>query len=78
MSNACGVGYCSKGFSKEEVQECVSSARPDWNGLCAYQNGTKIDDPEEVIQLTCCANGCDMVAYLYANWNGLCAYQGQD
>ena len=75
MSNACGIGYCSKGWSTQEVDKCIADARADWNGLCAYQSGSKIEDPDEIMRLTCCESGCQMVAHNYANWNGLCVYQ---
>lgn len=75
MSNACGSGFCSKGFNQEEVDECINSARKDWNGLCAYQDGVSIRNPDEEIELTCCKRGCIILAYAYASWNRLCAYQ---
>jgi len=73
MSNRCGAGYCSKGFSSNEVKQCQASLPDSWNGLCAYQNGRRVEGEE--VALDCCETGCVMDAGRYARWNGLCAYQ---
>jgi hypothetical protein len=75
LGNNCGSGYCSKGYSHKEVEECIAKAEPDWNGLCTYQFGRFIKSPDDEIKLTCCERGCTCPAYEYAGWNGLCSYQ---
>lgn len=43
--NSCGPGYCSVFSTPDEVEKCKKSAPPEWNGLCAFQDGEAIVGP---------------------------------
>jgi len=76
IDNRCGMGYCSKGFTGNQVKKCTRGFLDGWNGECSFQRGHRIYDGQREIRLDCCKTGCNMLPGRYAAWNGLCSDRG--